>query len=396
MTHPSRRTLPALAVLGLGLLGAGPGAPALPPDRTAAELADEVEARQAPVRRLQVRYQLWYGKAEGLGDPAQPYLISSAGYEKYVAEVLSRKFVPLSEAPGVTAESALDFVTGGQYLLERVEAEPGGPPRTSQFLFDGQRGVSLQPDPNDPKGHFAELLAGPPRALLPGEGGYPRPELVTYLPVDGRRLAPALREAEKVEVVPEECDGEGAYRVTLLERRPAPSGAPNGRTTPALHRLWVAPGRNFLPVRIERLHTLGFPELQGAPYAVERPSDFREVRPGLWFPFRSLHYLIWSDKAPLLIETRVDSVALNEEAVLPARIALPAGTQVTDAVLGLTYRRGTASEAVARVLARASRRVVGLVVLAVALAALGWRALKRLPPGRPRAEDPRLGAGSPE
>ena len=157
------------------------------------------------------------------------------------------------------------------------------------------------------------------------------------------------------------------------------------RVTPVLHRLWLAPDRNDLPVRIDRLHDLDLAELRGVPYVIERQSDFREVDPGLWFPFRSRRYQVFSDKAPLVIETRVESVAFNGCAAVPDRVEVPAGTHVSDAVLGLTYQRGAPSEAAARLIAAASRREVWVSVLAVGLAALALRGSRRISRRRPKS-----------
>ena len=54
---------------------------------------------------------------------------------------------------------------------------------------------------------------------------------------------------------------------------------------PAVRFLWVAPERNYLPIRSES-HARGTRRPGGSPLRLGRAEDLREISPGVWFPFR--------------------------------------------------------------------------------------------------------------
>jgi hypothetical protein len=59
--------------------------------------------------------------------------------------------------------------------------------------------------------------------------------------------------------------------------------------------MWLAIDRNYLPLRFERY---GNPKDLELPSVVETANDWREVAPGVWFPFHMARYSIedWSQE----------------------------------------------------------------------------------------------------
>ena len=100
--------------------------------------------------------------------------------------------------------------------------------------------------------------------------------------------------------------------------------------------LWLATDRNLIPIKLEDYsRNEGLPQM---PYSISRSDEFREIAPGVWYPFRSTVASLdhWQDVAGrgIGIASRrvyvVDSVTITPKinAALFHDVVLPAGTPV--------------------------------------------------------------------
>jgi thiol-disulfide isomerase/thioredoxin len=100
--------------------------------------------------------------------------------------------------------------------------------------------------------------------------------------------------------------------------------------------LWLATDRNYIPIKLE--HYGGNFGLWRMPTSISRCDDFRQIAPGVWYPFRStqLAFDYWQDMARGRITLNWRQVYEVESARLSPRVdaalfhdvVLPAGTKV--------------------------------------------------------------------
>jgi thiol-disulfide isomerase/thioredoxin len=100
--------------------------------------------------------------------------------------------------------------------------------------------------------------------------------------------------------------------------------------------VWLAIDRNYIPIKLE--HYGGNFGLQPMPGAIYRCDDFREIAPGIWYPYRATLFSFdnWQDMARGRItltwhrDYKVESVTLSPkaDAELFKNVVVPAGTKV--------------------------------------------------------------------
>ena len=109
-----------------------------------------------------------------------------------------------------------------------------------------------------------------------------------------------------------------------------------GKPPSSFRAFWLATDRNYIPIKLEHYGgNFGLPPMPGG---ISRCDNFREISPGLWYPFRStvLSFENWQHMAQrrLTVNWRrvyeVESAALSPvvDVALFHEVVLPAGTKV--------------------------------------------------------------------
>lgn len=343
-----------LQLIALTALFSQPSVSKLPPVKRE-ELADLIETYNSRISRAQIKYTVRYGKVGGLkAPPPKPY---DPMLKDFVKDLLAGAFVPYPHGRFISGEVSLDFKSHKTYL--RICDEDKS---VSEFLWDGKVGTSLFPSVYPGGVETRVIITGDRQSVFdPEKGAYWRPERVTLLPVFDRTLAAMIREALQVKIEQEVIDDIPCYRVTIQEgRKVTRKETGEADELIQLHRLWLAPRYDFLPVRIERLSCRDQNDLDGSPYQIDRQFDFRQAKPGIWFPFKGrVNYVRGGDFPPAMVDSTVDSIALNEEAKIPERIEFPEGALVIDDARQLSYRVGGPSDQVDEKVAIAVNQVRG-------------------------------------
>lgn len=124
---------------------------------------------------------------------------------------------------------------------------------------------------------------------------YPHRMRTPFQPYDGETLGELLGMSEapsgatyKIEsITNEEIDGLSCVRVTRVGR----SSARNGRTAEVRVRddFWLCSERNYLPIRFESVATR---YSSTHPRIVGKTLEWREIEPGIWFPWKQQFELL--------------------------------------------------------------------------------------------------------
>jgi hypothetical protein len=316
------RTL-SLSMIVLGMAG---GAQGELPKMTVTELADLVQSYQNRIRQVRTKYLLVYGTVREGG-------------------VADGPFVPQSPEWSVSAEWGQDYSKDSQYLREDLLLQ--GKHHITECAFDGKTGTRLVSHESESYALSGRIVQGPPEELRVGESHYPCPSEMTYWLAMGHDIPTLLRKGKNVEIREEVMEGLVCYRVTVLTETPRVITYQGKQVTGIgqdLRRLWVAPERNMLPVRIEDLGSRHPGDMEGKLRVVQRQFDLREIEPGVWFPFKSRRWWTVPSGDPTVSELTIESVALNEKADVPARVTFPQGTGMTDEIAHLKYRVGMSAE----------------------------------------------------
>ena len=97
---------------------------------------------------------------------------------------------------------------------------------------------------------------------------------------------------------------------------------------------WFSLGKGFRAVKIAKLSGQG-----GEMRYFCSASDFREINPGIWLPCRLERSSI-KRRTGRVIE--IDTIAINEKALVPSRLEFPPGTYMKNEKWGIEYRAGRA------------------------------------------------------
>lgn len=195
-------------------------------------------------------------------------------------------------------------------------------------------------------------MKGPPDKLRIDKPRDWRPQEVAYWPIQNYSLADIIRKAEKIIIESDEIAGRPCYKTTFLfesKMTMVSKGKETETIFPWYYRAWLAPDLNMLPVRFERLRQNRDDPREinkdAEPEIIRQQSDFREVAPGIWFPFISSHVHIWPKESPppFVFVVNIKQILLNEDAAVPARVQFPEGTHVTNLVAGVKYTVGVSS-----------------------------------------------------
>lgn len=273
-------------------------------------------------------------------------------------EELQHRQVTQTNAVLTVGEYGADWQERKQYL--RLQDSPGKDPR--QVLHTAAGWVTLDPLPDGNAKWFARVSSKVPpmfeahSVVVPALVGYPR--------FGDLSLADAIRNAADLKVVPTVVEGgQQALCVTLLLR---PKKAMNieGQTIIGqgcdLYRMWLLPDRGMLPIRMDTLSVNGpafnksINETQSVSLAsieadssvatsVRWQEDIREVAPGTWFPHKVTFYTVVKTIKNRARQLVVEHAKIGEEATVPDKLVMPAGTNVHDEIKNLRYVVGMAA-----------------------------------------------------
>ncbi len=290
------------------------------PPLTASQMADLIELHQGQLKRMSAKYALVYGSMQGTDNDT---------------------FVPKDPAYKVTAQSSIDFEQGVEHLKQDQFIK--GEHYILECAFDGNVGTQLESRPPKYK-PFGVITDGPARELQADTMRHLTPAEVTYWPVAGQDLAGLVRRSDRIDIEQVTDSGLACYRVTVRlkrERLVEYKGRQVVGIGYDLLRLWLAPDRGMLPLRIEKLSTSGPADMKGKLDMAIVVSDFRSLDDGVWFPFSARQFLPRIGHSQTVVEMSVDSVVINEDAAVPRRVKFPKGAHVTDDIVRTKYRVGS-------------------------------------------------------
>jgi hypothetical protein len=304
---------------------AAPPAKELPPLNRQG-LITLIESGQGRIRQARAVFFIRYGSVAPSGDPATaPFVPDPSGYLE-------------------AAESAFDTGSRSVFLHHERPLPGKDDVLTDEFLYDGKTGWHLGQLIANPKIWVAEITIGWPREMGPDRGTVLRADEITCHPILAESLAAVIRRAHEIDIAPDAVRGHPAYKVTMSVLTDALDN--KGRTTPgkklSRHRVWLAPDRGMLPLRVEALPLVvgskpgtSMPDDEGRVFF--EPSDFRQIGPDVWWPYKVRKCLLPLNARPIVVEMTFETVAINEKASVPTRLDFPVGTHVTDLVKGLKY-----------------------------------------------------------
>lgn len=285
-------------------------------------LADLVASYETRISKLQTKASLVYGTAPG-------------------DNVTHGSFTPNDPPYSLTQESALDLVNSAEYVKQRQLTQ--GQYDNAESAFDGKIGTRLIGGDDRRKEMLGRLTEKRPLELSYDEVHHPRPAEAAYWPIPGRSLSEMIRTGSNVQIKNDVIDGMSCYSVTILSDKVV-TFSHEGKTMTGkanqLYRAWLAPSRNMLPVRFDSLSQTSADDMEGTPTVIRYQSDFREVEPGIWFPFASRRCRMWVGMEPTVTAMTVEEVKVNDKAEVTTRIDFLGGTHMTDEITGIKYRVG--------------------------------------------------------
>ena len=302
------------------------------PSISASEMADLLETYQKNINRAQFKYTITHGSFKD-------------------DDISKGIFIPKFPAWTIETESGVDFVTGVEYIREDMFSN--GKHYIRESAFDGKIGTqfnSSAPGSDQWKGLIRQ---GPPTKLQVDKPKDWRPREVSYWPIDGCALSEIIRKSKNIKIESDEIAGHTCYKTTFLFTSKATllvNGKQKEVFLSRFYRAWLAPDLNMLPIRLERLRqndhkTRTIMNEDAEVEVIREQSDFREVAPGIWFPFSSSQVHIFTNRpAPFVFMVNTKEVNVNENAIVPARVRFPKGTQVTDYIENVKYTVGLTGE----------------------------------------------------
>ena len=309
----SRRTCFLISVLFPTLLATNLRAEL--PSVTREQLADLLELEESRIQAFHVEYRLTQGDYSETGE--------------LVPDVI------------IDCEYAHDIGKGHRYLHEKWVKDD----LERKYAYDGKKGTKLSLKlPGDPGHTYGRIMPKVPEML--NDQAIWKPDWSEYGFIQGYdRLSTAVRKARKVEVTSEELNGEEVYRVGFIatgekEKLTDPrSGKTVWITKTDEYIAWLSPNKNLRPLKIAELtlNMVGVPNGQLKYMCIA--SDFRQINPGIWVPYRLERSSIQRRKGRVI---EVNTFAINEQVLVPSRLKFPPGTYMKNEKWGIEYRAGRA------------------------------------------------------
>jgi len=297
-----------LCLLPLGSVAAGL------PDITSEKLADLIRQQDNRLRAFRVKYRLTQGQYDQTGE--------------LVPDVF------------IECEFGHDIRKGHRYLHEKWVGNSGGEELEREYAYDGKTGTELSlKQPGSQGLMFGKVMAKVPEML--DDQAIWKPEWAGYgfiREYGYDTLSSAIRNALKVEVTTEKSDGDELYKVrfevaTGEKRKFVDSdGATKWADLGETYVAWLSPHMDFRLVKIEGLRGWDSDVI-----SLCSASDFRQVSPGLWFPYRLERSSTNRGRGRVIT---VEDVAINNDARVTSRLKFPPETHVTNEIWQVKYRAG--------------------------------------------------------
>jgi len=296
-----------LCLLPLGSVAAGL------PDITREKLADLLRQQDNRLRAFRVKYRLTQGKYAQTGE--------------LVPDVI------------IDCEFGHDIRKGHRYLHEKWAGNSREEELDREYAYDGRKGTKLSlKQPGSQGLMFGTVMAKVPEML--DDQAIWKPEWAGYgfLREYGHdTLSGAIRNAKTVTVASEELDGRQVYKVDFVltgekEKFVDHTGKTRWFAKDGFFVAWLAPDKGFRPIKLESLIGEGGDVISSC-----IASDFRQVGPALWFPYRLER--LNADKSRGRVITFED-VAINEDATVTSRLKFPPETVVTNEIWQVRYQVG--------------------------------------------------------
>ncbi len=266
------------------------------PGLTAQELADLIQQQESHIKAFQIKYRLTQGEYSEDGN--------------LVPDVI------------IDCEYAHNIARGQRYLHETWAKED----LERKYAYDGRIGTMLAlKTPGAPERIEGTVMANVPRNLA--DQAIWKPEWFTYAFIEESNiLSDVIRKSDQVDIATQERQGE-VYKVTFTatgwnrEEIDLPDGTTRWVDTGDTYAAWLAPRKGYLPVKIVQMRGPGGDVLYTC-----TASDFREITPGTWFPYRLERSRTGQQRTRII---DVNAVAVNNEASVISRLEFPPGTHTT-------------------------------------------------------------------
>ena len=283
------------------------------PDITQEQLAESIKKEEDRIQAFHVKYRLTGGEYSETGE--------------LVPDVI------------IDCEYAHDIGKGHRYLHEKWVNHSSGENLERKYAYDGKKGTRLSLKlPGDPGHTYGRIMPNPPQNLA--DQAIWKPDFWSgYGFIEGfGRLSNAIRNASFIEVTTGEIDGEELYKVNFQ----AATGKkikfvdPTGKTrlfeTSDSHFAWLSPQKSFRAVKIVELSGQG-----GEVRYLCRASNFREIHPKIWLPYRLERTSVKRQRGRLI---EIDTIAINDKVSVVSRLEFPHGTYMKNEKWGIEYRVG--------------------------------------------------------
>lgn len=296
-----------LYLLPLGSVAAGL------PEVTSEKLADLMRQQDNRLRAFRVKYRLTQGQYAQTGE--------------LVPDVI------------IDCEFGHDIRKGHRYLHEKWVSNSREEELDREYAYDGKTGTKLSlKQPGSQGLMFGTVMPKVPEML--DDQAIWKPEWAGYgfLREYGHyTLSGAIRNAKTVTVASEEFDGRQVYKVDFVltgekDKFVDRTGKTRWFTNDGTFVAWLSPEKGFRPVKIAEL-IRGGSVVSGSCSA----SDFRQVGPGLWFPYRLERSSAKRGRGRVIT---VEDVAINNDVSVTSRLKFPPNTRVTNETWQVKYRVG--------------------------------------------------------
>lgn len=293
-----------LCLLSLGSIAAGL------PDITVKELVDLIRLQENRIQSFQIKYRLNSGEYSEKGELVPGVIID--------------------------CEYARDISKEHRFFHEKWVKED----LDRKYAYNGKTGTNLTLKlPDEPGRMYGKIMPEIPEQF--SDRALWKPDWSGYgFDLEGYdTLSSAIRNALKVEVIKEKSNGDELYKVMFevaeatgekikfVDKDGATKWRPFGNTYVA----WLSPQMGFQAVKIEALNGWHGEKT----HYVCSATDFREISPGIWFPYRIERYGSRRNRGSLI---EIEDIAINEKASVVSRLEFPTGTHVEDEIAGIDYR----------------------------------------------------------
>lgn len=282
------------------------------PDITKEDLVQKIRSEENKISAYNIKYKL-----SGSFEPDEK------DKEKLVPKVV------------IEFEYANNISKGHMYLHEKWLSMADKQELERKYAYDGRTGTRLTlKQPGDPNRMYGYITSTIPDAF--NDEALWKPILSTYEYIGTNdSLSVAIEKDVNAKVVPDEFNGEQVYKVTFSVAQPdmeiinPQTGEKHIIKPRGNYAALLSPEKSFRPVKIAEFDAFH------SEVGVCLASDFREIMPGIWLPWKFERFSREEQNPHYVIN--VDSITLNENANVISSIKFPENTRVRDERTGMRY-----------------------------------------------------------